>query len=258
LVDASLKEAILNFVTLNNEGQVLPHPYLIVNPSRAENPLDTFLGRDLSVQLGDFMGEQARLFDYMNWKSLALGTIQNLRERSTNISSWIELFAVFGVLPFDADVRNELSLTLKSIDYVSLLDENVDFGGKAAHIASIQLSSIQDSSVSDHLRSQIIAISDLLGTKYPSNALNMLGKEEQENLSRLAGELLEAALNISKMQKSPEERALEFQKLGTEIAKRWTYFATIAKPVLQFLCEILPPNQAKHLWKFLLFLRAAG
>lgn len=256
LVDTSLKEAIVNFVTLNNEGQVLPHPNLIVNPSRAENPLAAFLGRDLSVQLRDFMGEEARLFDYMNWKSLALGTIQNLREHSSNVSTWIELFAVLGILPLDTDVRNELSLSLKSIDYVSLFNENVDFGGKAIHIASIQLLSIQDSDVSSHLRSQIIAISDLLGAKYPAKILNMMSKEERENISRLSGEILEVALNISKMQKSPDERVLEFQKLGTEIAKRWMYFGTTIKPILQFLCEILPPQQTKHLWKLLLFLRA--
>jgi hypothetical protein len=69
--------------------------------------------------------------------------------------------------------------------------------------------------------------------------------------------LLEVALNISKEKGTPEERVLDFQKLGIEIAKRWKPFVTIIQPVLQFLCEILPPSQAKHLWQLLLFMRAA-
>lgn len=252
----SLKEAIVNFVTINNEEQILPHPYLLGNPARAENPLDSFLGKDLSSQLRGLMGEEAKLFDYMNWKSLALVTIQNLRERCTSISSWIELFTILGVLAFEADVKNELSQTLRSINYVSLFEENIELGEKAIYIASIQLSSLQDSTVPDYLRDQIIEISELLDGRYPKKAFNMLRGQEKENITRLAGVLLEVALNVSKKKESPEERALEFQKLGIEIARRWNPFATIAQPVLQYLCEILPPNQAKHLWKPLLFMRS--
>ncbi len=257
-MDESLRDAIVKFVTINNKEQILPHPYLLSNPARAENPLNSFLGKDLSSQLRNLIGEESRLFDYMNWKSFALATIQNLREHSASISSWIELFAVLGMLAFDTDVNNELSQTLRSINYVSLFEEDVELGEKAIHVASIQLLSLQDSVVPDYLRDQIIGVSELLSTRCPQKAFSMLGDQEKENVSRLAGVLLEVALNISKKKASPEERALEFQKLGIEIAKRWKPFITITQPLLQYLSEILPPSQAKHFWKLLLFMRAAN
>lgn len=253
-----LKGAIVNFVTIKNEGQIWPHPYLLGNPARAENPLNSFLGKDLSDQLQDLMGEEAKTFDYMNWKSLALATIRNLQEHSTSISLWNDLFAVLGVLAFDAEVNNKLSQTLRSINYVRLFEEDIKLGEKAIHIASIHLSCLHDSIVTDYLRDQIIEISELLSARYPQKAFGMLKDHEKEDISRLAGVLLEVALNISKKTESPEGRTIYFQKLGIEIVVRWGPFATITQPVLQYLCEILPPDQAKHLWKLLLFMRSVN
>lgn len=258
LLPAWLKEAVINFVTIRNEDLVLPHPFLIGNPARAENPLNSFLGQDLSEQLRELMGENSTLFEYANWKSLALATIQNLKGKSANISSWIDLFAVVGTLRVDDDVSNEMVQALRSINFQNLFEDSIELGEKAIHIASLQLSLIKDSAVLDYLRAQVIEISEFLAARYSDKVFGSLPNQEQEKVSRLAGVLLEVALNISKQEETAEERALGLQTLGIEIAKRWKLFVIITRPVVQYLCEILPPSQAKHLWKFLLFMRAVN
>lgn len=255
LLSASTKQAVINFVTIKNEDLVLPHPFLIGNPARAANPLRSFLGQDLSEQLRELMGEDARLFDYANWKSLALATIQNLKGNSANISSWIDLFAVLGTLRVDDEINNELAQALRSINYQRLLEDSIELGEKAIHIASLQMSLIEDIVVLDYLSEQVLEISESLASQYPVKVFGSLSEQEKDKVSRLAGVLLEVALNISKKEGTPEEKALKLQTLGIEIAKRWKLFVTITRPILQYLGEILPPSQGKHLWKLLLFMR---
>jgi len=253
----SLRQDVINFVTIKHEDVLLPNPFLIGNPTRAENPLSSFLGQDLSQQLQELMGENSTLFDYANKKSLALATIQNVKGNSSNISSWIELFAIVGTLKVDDDVSDELAQVLQSINYLRLFEDSIELGEKAIHIASLQLPFIKDSTVPRYLKEQVIELAEFLATRYPDKVFGSLPNQEKEKISRLAGVLLEVALNISKKEETPEERAFNLQVLGIEIAKRWKLFGTITRPVVQYICEIVPPSQAKHLWKLLVFMRAA-
>lgn len=219
--------------------------------------MSSFLGQDLSQQLQELMSENSTLFDYTSWKSLALATIQNVKNNSSNISSWIDLFAIVGTLKVDDDVSNELAQVLLSINYQRLFEDSSELGEKAVHITSLQLSIVKASAVSRYLKEQVIGLAEFLAARYPDKVFGSLSDQEKEKISRLAGVLLEVALNISKKEETPEERASNLQALGIEIAKRWKIFGTLTRPVVQYLCEIVPPSQAKHLWKLLLFLRAA-
>ena len=256
-IDKSLQEGIADFVIIKTDEYNLPHPYLLGNLSRADNSLGSFLGKDLSEQLKKILDEElSRLFDHTKWKELSQIVIHNLQENHNSLSSWIDLYAVLGTLPLDKKLEKELSQAILAIDFVKLFESDIELGQQAIHIASLNVTRLNEEHVKTQLRTQLIQISEFLSNQCSQKIFNSSSKGEKDKFSRVAGTLLKSAFLISKSLEEPEKNALEFQKLSIELAKKWAPFGSITKPVIQLLCEVLPSFQAKHIWKLLLYLRA--
>jgi hypothetical protein len=60
----------------------------------------------------------------------------------------------------------------------------------------IKLSFIKDSSAARSLKDQVIGLAEFLAARYPDKVFGSLPDQEKEKISRLAGVLLEVALNM--------------------------------------------------------------
>jgi hypothetical protein len=85
---------------------------------------------------------------------------------------------------------------------------------------------------------------------------SFLHLQNQSYTTHAVSMLIEATLNISKIEETAENRAVKFKELSLELISIWDYIASIIRPIVQIFCEVLPPTQAKHMWSLVLVLRA--
>ena len=184
--------------------------------------------------------------------------MNNLESRKQELSAWVDLFATTRGICIPETKKDKLVTSLAQTDFSQLFEKDVILGKVAVHLTSIVAYTTASEQLSSYLSLQLELIAMKLNQLYPAKAVNRLDQETQKSLSDITGILLEAALNISKLQDNPEKRAIAFTKLCKEMAKYWDYFGLRSKPIVQALSERLPVEQSKHIWRLLIFLRTFG
>lgn len=257
VLDIQLQEVVRSYMLIKTADDEFLHLYWLGNLANAQNLFNSFLASDTSTQLKEVIAKDApNIFDQKQWIRLSLKIIDNLSQNTSTASSWGELYVVLGILPLESVVENKLSKVIQTIEFSNLVAQDLLVGIQAIHIASVYAPLIDSPEYSRYLREQLIEIAKLLKEKFPSKTFNSMNDEEKKQVANIAGILLETVRNISKSFDILDERVQEFEGLSQEISYIWPIFARLIKPIIQLLCEILPPSQAKYMWKLLLFLRS--
>ena len=250
---------VANIAFLHVNEQLLPHPYLMDDITTLTDHLESIWSGDRGEKLSDILSaEISEILSSSSLNNLLEGVLNNLESRKQELSAWVDLFATTRGICIPETKKDKLIASLAQTDFSQLFEKDVTVGKVAVHLTSIVAYTTASEQLSSHLSLQLELIAKKLNQLYPAKAVNRLDEETQKRLSDTTGILLEAALNISKLQHDPEERAIAFIALCKEMAKHWDYFAVRSRAIVQALSERLPIEQSKHIWRLLIFLRTIG
>lgn len=259
VLDDEFKLGVANIALLQVNEQLLPHPYLMDDITTLIDNLESIWSGDRGVKLSDILGtEISEILSSSSLNNLLESVMNNLESRKQELSAWVDLFATTRGICIPETKKDKLISSLAQTNYSQLFEKDVILGKVAVHLTSIVVYTTASEQLSSYLSLQLELIAKKLNQLYPAKAVNRLDQETQKSLSDTTGILLEAALNISKLQDNPEKRAIVFTELCKDIAKHWDYFGLRSKAIVQALSDRLPIEQSKYIWRLLIFLRTFG
>lgn len=258
LLDEKLREEITQLLTIEVQGNYLPHPLLLQSPEMMPNSIEAFFGFSLREYAVDLTkNDIADLFQHLLLVQFVRDLVQGLQQNMNERSAWINLFAIIRTSRQEMEIKGELINVLSNIDFIDLFAKDWLLGATAIQVASYLVIAVDNQSILiSYLKNQILESTKLLAKAYPPKDIEVLNIEKQTEIRQAMGLLIDATLNLSKREKTGEDRVVAFKELSLKLIDIWGYVATVIRPIVQLFCEVLPPAQAKHMWSLLLILRA--
>ncbi len=255
-ISPSTKVLLTNMAITEIEEQQLPNPVLMQDVSRAGNVLGSLLATDLGDRLGDALGEDARPLDHSSLRKIVEQCFDILAGENPKWSMWAHIFAVLGDWPIYDELRSPLENAIVRTDFAKLVSQDQDFTWVLPMVSSHAIS-LKSAQVQEHLTEQLMQTTKALAEMPLQERAAQFGSEGRTRETRdLFGIIMETALNISLMEKTPGERQHKLAELIGNIVGTWPEMAVDARSVVQRFVEELPVDQGQHFWRLLVKLRS--
>ena len=235
----------------------LPIPALLMDPTQAQNSLESFLGGNHGEKLSILLGKDtANLFTQSELQSSTENAVDALVKEEDNFDAWMRLYAVLGGLPPYENLVDRIRTIIQKTDYVNLFKKNPDLARIAIHTASLQIINLRDNDIRCNLKNQLVDIAKYLAKQNTDKVdLSAISKEDLDKLRDISLILLESAFNVSTATQQNQNVIAEFVDLLTQLVEILNVMKPVIKPIVQRFCEELPISQAKQFWMLLLRLR---
>lgn len=223
---------------------------LLKDFSLAYNSLSSFMGGDRGEALRYLLEcEKAQTFGRASLRAMAARAIDMLLEEREQMVPWAILHAVISDFPPYEEIAERLKTLILQTDFVDLFMKDTDCGLLAIYLASLQLSNIDDEDTYRRLKDQIVKTASFLAIQNSQHTLDTIA-------SRIHEMLLESALNVSIAAQRHGNVIPEVVDLFTRLIENWRSIVPTCWPIIQRLCQELPPSQTKLFVPLLLRLRA--
>lgn len=256
VVDETLREFLASQAFADFGGARFPVPALLVDPTRARNNLNSFLGGDRGETLRLLLSSNdAGMVSGSSVRMLAETAMEEIIKTPGETAAWLQLYVTIGDLPPDQGSADRLKTTLQKTDFRALFENPNDAAQLALLTACLQIGHLNDEDLRGRLKRDLVNIAKTLAERSAAPVNKRI--HGAVDLTKPEGVLLESALDLSvpSSGESPHA-ATEFAELVTRILEAWPSVGTIYRPVVQRLSEKLPIEDVSHLWPLLVRLRA--
>jgi hypothetical protein len=248
--------ALANICFFKNGDRIVPHAMLLDDITTLTDQLESIFSGDRGDKLSSLLGpELSPILSTTNLQAILRAILTNLENRKLELAAWVELYSTTRGVCIPEELKEQLVSSLINVDFTELFEQDIIVGRLAFQVTSMIAQTVNSDILARHIIEQSRIIAKNLDLKYPVRTLHSLDEETKKGIYDAINVLLESAFNVSKMKTTPEERAIAFSELVIEIAKSWAYFGSRSRPLIQAMCEMLPTEQAKHIWRLLIYLR---
>ncbi len=231
----------------------LSAPILIIDPTRARNVLDSFLGRHVldvysslfEMDAGDTQAQGAM-------RSLMAEAITTLSQQEDNAQAWAILMAILDDLPPYPDVAERLHILLRALPIADLIDRDETAGMAALAVSSRQAMHAVDLSLRSHVEGQLVEIARRRASKVADGASG-----QGDGVVDDGGWLFMEAVRICAASPSTSAMLNDLARVLTALIDAWPILASLFRPLVQRLHEELPVSESPHLVPLLVRLRAS-
>ncbi len=238
-IDEKLQNIFLNTVFIEIKGERFPNPLFLRDTSRASNGLCSFLGGSFGKKLIPLLGnDNVKLFTQSSIKSFLEEILNKLVETPNDLSTWLQLYLVFGYLPANKNFVAQFKVIILQTNFTKLLEQNVSKGHFVMKMTSLQIAHFQDENLQLYLKQQFF------------NNLKFLTNQEFDELS-----LIESAFNLSLARQPADKAIAEFVGIVTQLIETCHSLIPMCKLIIQRFCEELPVSQSQQFWRLLVRLR---
>lgn len=255
-IDNDFQRGLANICVFRAGDHIIPNPMLMDDITTLTDYLQSIFSGDRGKKLSDLLGaELSGVLSSPNLNYFLESVVANLESRKLELAAWMELYSTTRGICLPEAIKESLVTLLSKMDFNELFQKDIALGHFAFHVTSIIALTTNSNTLATHIIEQSRVTATKFSLLYPAKTAQYLDGEDQMKVLDAIKILLEATFNISKMKNTPEERVIAFSELIREIAKCWDYLAIRSRPIVQVLCEILPIEQAKHVWRLLIYLR---
>jgi hypothetical protein len=248
--------ALANICFFKNGDRIFPHTMLLDDITTLTDQMESIFSGDRGEKLSGLLGpELSPILSTTNLQAIPRAILTNLDNRKLELAVWVELYSTTRGVSIPEEIKEQLVSSLINVDFAELFEKDIIVGRLAFQVTSMIAQTVNSDILARHITGQSRIIAKNLDLKYPVRTFYSLDDETKKGIHDAINVLLESALNISKMKTTPEERAVAFSQFSMEIAKSWAYFASRTRQLIQAMCEMLPTEQAQHVWRLLIYLR---
>jgi len=228
----------------------LPSHEILFDSTLAHNSIGSFLGGDRSETIGGLLGGQIK--DELKTESLsrfASSLAGDVKRNPKRGLEWALIYNIIGDFPPYSGFRTEIAPAILECDFLSMLKAG-DPLAETAILAACRLAGhLGDQGVADKLRNELISIAKLLNEDNKSTASSVSSNVRM----RMTFVLAECASALSlESKETPLKIAVG---LIEQLVDIWPRMGETLRPHVQRMCDELPVDSARHLWKLLVRLR---
>ncbi len=226
---------------------------LLRDVSRADNALESFLGRDLVDPLSALM-PVPNAVTQDSLRTMIDEAVRDIGLASGNAAAWNLVELIARDMPLHGEAAVRFGEILKGVDISTLLSQDEHTGMVALRVTTLQIANYEDADVRRHLRLQVIESVRILARRTSSperDRARGVGRDE------ITGVIFALALQLSVSRStSSDEAVASFAALLADLITAWDAIIPFCRPRVQRLYETLPGVEAQHLAPVLFLLRA--
>ena len=231
----------------------LPIPSLVLDSTRAQNNLHSFLGGDRGQTLSSILDEE--MSDKLTTASLQEQTEQVLGNKDMEWFWWTHISALFSDLPPYAEERDRIRKIILETEFADLYQKDALSGNIAFQTACLQAKHYGTKDICDHLKSELLKIVEY--TKKESTEGHTDNSENPMPERDSFQTVIESAANISIASgQQSQEMITHFVEILSQVIEIWNDHISDIESMVQRFCKELPVSQAKAFWPLLIRLRA--
>ena len=231
----------------------LPIPSLILDSTRAQNNLHSFLGGDRGQTLSSILDEE--MSDKLTTASLQEQTEQVLKNKDMEWFWWTHISALFSDLSPYAEERDRIRKIILKTEFADLYQKDALSGNIAFQTACLQAKHYGTKDICDHLKSELLKIVKYIKKESTEGHTNNSEKPMPKRDSFQT--VIESAANISIASgQQSQEMITHFVEILSQVIEIWKDDISDIESMVQRFCKELPVSQAKAFWPLLIRLRA--
>ena len=231
----------------------LPIPSLILDSTRAQNNLHSFLGGDRGQTLSSILDEE--MSDKLTTASLQEQTEQVLKNKDMEWFWWTHISALFSDLSPYAEERERIREIILETEFADLYRKDAISGNIAFQTACLQAKHYGTKDICDHLKSELLKIVKYIKKESTEGHTNNSEKPMPKRDSFQT--VIESAANISIASgQQSQEMITHFVEILSQVIEIWKDDISDIESMVQRFCKELPVSQAKAFWPLLIRLRA--
>ena len=256
LIDEKLQNDFLKLAFQEIDGVPFPILSLLINPSLAENSLNSFFGKDRENMLSILVGsEKSKTYSSVALKNYIVDSFNNLYKNKNDLASWALIMAILSDLAPDHHQSEALKKIIAETDFTKKFNYDLQ-SLLPLQAASLQLIHLRDTELYNHLADQLVELSELLYRKWEISLSKATDQDKEVlDLDLVSPILIETAIHLSVGAQHSENAIYEFSTLLKRIFEACPIIMPICRHFVQRLCEELPLLQARYFWPLLVRIR---
>jgi hypothetical protein len=257
LLDIELRARIMAATFVLTDHGWGPSVPLLLDPACATNVLGSWLSGDPGVRLDTLIDANiGARFDRARLRALAHQALDALVTTPSGLEHWIMLRVAFGDVPPQAEVTDQVRALLREIDFPALIHSVPSVAEFALRTTAWIAASMADQTLAQAVQEHLLVLARSMSTIEVLLDDPQLGVTPAERSRSLRRFMLDTALHTAVMMHVPQDVVPGMAAIVLALMEADPAMAAECRPILHYLCQALPFDQALALWPALIRARA--
>jgi len=257
LLDVELRARVMAATFLPTDRGWAPSAPLLLDPARATDALGSWLSGDPGARLAALIDPDiGARFDRAALQALAQRSLEDLAEMPSNPERWAMFRVAFGDVPPNAEMVEQVRVQLRQVDFPALIRTVPTVAELALRITALIGLAMADQELAQLVQAYLIELARAMPAVTALLDDARMGATPLERAQSLRRFMLDTALHTVVTLNPPQDVVRAMATVLFMLMDADPTMAVECRPILHYLCQMLPLDQALALWPALVRARA--